>query len=343
MIDFKSNFDVVKACTDAIVNTVNCVGVMGKGVALQFKQKYPDNFKKYKKACDNKKVVPGKMFVVDTGLLQPRFIVNFPTKDHWRGNSKAEYIIDGLKDLKKVLVENDIKSISIPPLGCGNGGLVWEDVKKYITEALADTNVNVIVAEPYDKKVFNVIKNSASDTITEFRALVILAIRMYNSALSGIYELGNIEIQKLVYFLAYLSGDVKLIKQYQKGQYGPYNPQLRNALINMSHFLTGVGDGMVVDHIDVTAEALEKSTDLVKKNAKLGLILKKLEKIIYGYETLYGMELLGTVHWICKENDGQSLDEIISRVQSWNSRKKAIMSHQDITNAYEHLVSCGIV
>lgn len=343
MIEFRSNFDVVVARVDAVVNTVNCVGVMGKGIALQFKQKYPENFKKYKRACDNKQVVPGKMFVVKTGGAQPKFIINFPTKDHWRGNSKAQYIIDGLKDLKNIIIENNIKSIAVPPLGCGNGGLMWEDVKLYIKEALSGIDADIIIAEPYENKTFNAIKSSTSDTITSFRALVIFAIRIYNSALSGIYELGNIEIQKLVYFLACLSGDKKLIAQYQQGQYGPYNPKLKNALINMSHFLTGLGDGTEVDHIDVTEEALEKSKELVDKDIYLKSVLQELSKIIYGYETLYGMELLGTVHWVCKNYDNRSLADVILHVQSWNARKRAIMSEQDITVAYKHLIDCGMI
>lgn len=343
MIEFRSNFDVVVARVDAVVNTVNCVGVMGKGIALQFKQKYPENFKTYKRACDCKKVVLGKMFVVNTGLVQPKFIINFPTKDHWRGNSKAQYIINGLKDLKDVIIEKNIKSIAIPPLGCGNGGLMWEDVKQYIKDALSDVKADIIVAEPYIAKTFNAIESSKSCTMTSFRALVILAIRMYNSALSEIYELGNIEIQKLVYFLAYLSDDKKLIAQYQQGRYGPYNPKLKNALINMSSFLTGLGDGMGVDHIDVKWDAFLKATEIVDKDIYLKSVLCKLKKIIYGYETLYGMELLGTVHWVCKNYENRSLNDIVLRVQSWNSRKKAIMSEHDIRIAYEHLMHCDMV
>jgi O-acetyl-ADP-ribose deacetylase (regulator of RNase III) len=124
---------------DAIVNTVNCVGVMGKGIALQFRNKWPDNARAYEAACKARDVRPGRMFVFDAGgLVKPHFIVNFPTKDHWKGKSKIEFIGDGLVDLVAQVRRLRIKSIAIPPLGCGNGGLDWEDVRPLIEQAFAD-------------------------------------------------------------------------------------------------------------------------------------------------------------------------------------------------------------
>lgn len=343
MIKFEENFDILNADVDAVVNTVNCVGIMGKGIALQFKQKFQDNFKKYKKACDNKQVKIGKMFVVETGLFKPKIVINFPTKDHWRGNSKIEYITEGLKDLKRVISEFNIKSIALPPLGCGNGGLEWDIVKKEITESLSDLNLEVIVAELYSKKAFVAIQAAKSETMTPFRALVIKAIRLYNEALCGIYELGNIEIQKLVYFLAAITGDERLLSQYQKGDFGPYNPKLKNALINMSSFLTGIGDGQVIDHIDTTGMATQKADEFIKKDSSLANNLNRLSHVIQGYETMYGMELLGTVHWVCNNNKPNSLKEIIDSVHAWNDRKRDIMNEHDITLAYNHLKDCNLV
>jgi len=123
---------------DVIVNTVNCVGVMGKGIALQFKKKWPENFKAYADACKRKEVKTGKMHVFNAGALAtPKFVINFPTKDHWRGKSKVEYITEGLKDLVKVIKELNIHSIALPPLGCGNGGLEWELVKELIEKSFS--------------------------------------------------------------------------------------------------------------------------------------------------------------------------------------------------------------
>jgi len=125
--------DLLRETTDAIVNTVNCVGVMGKGIALQFKQRWPKNFKEYEAAAKRKEIKPGTMLIYDLGEWEkPRYIVNFPTKVHWRGDSELEYVEEGLRDLVKQVNRLGIKSISLPPLGCGNGGLRWEDVRPRI-------------------------------------------------------------------------------------------------------------------------------------------------------------------------------------------------------------------
>ena len=121
---------------DAIVNAVNCVGVMGKGIALQFKHKFPDNFKAYQSACKAGEVRIGRMFVHDNGeVARPRYIVNFPTKDHWRDSSRVEFIQSGLVDLVAQVKQLQIKSIAIPALGCGNGGLNWDEVRQLIKYA----------------------------------------------------------------------------------------------------------------------------------------------------------------------------------------------------------------
>ena len=149
MLEFKHG-NLLKEKTDAIVNTVNCVGVMGKGIALQFKQAFPDNFKQYKKACDTGKVKPGEMFITPTGqLLNPRYIINFPTKRHWRSKSKLEDVQSGLNALVKDVQRLELKSIAIPPLGCGNGGLDWAVVKPLIIDAFAPLlDVHIVLFEP---------------------------------------------------------------------------------------------------------------------------------------------------------------------------------------------------
>ncbi len=135
---------------DAIVNTVNCVGVMGKGIALQFKNKWPGNYKIYRAACEAGEVRVGKMLVFDCGgLVKPNYIINFPTKDHWRGKSEIEFIEKGLVDLINQVKRLGIKRIAVPPLGCGNGGLLWVQVRPLIEEAFAAVpDVEVRLFEP---------------------------------------------------------------------------------------------------------------------------------------------------------------------------------------------------
>ena len=140
----------MKADAEALVNTVNCVGVMGRGVALQFKNKFPANFKAYKVACDRGEVQPGRMLVYDLGVLNsPRYIINFPTKRHWKGKSRIEDIVTGLAALKAEIESRGIKSIALPPLGCGLGGLDWAEVRPLIDRALGNTpGLCTIVFEP---------------------------------------------------------------------------------------------------------------------------------------------------------------------------------------------------
>ena len=145
--------DLLNANTTALVNTVNTVGVMGKGIALQFKEAFPNNTKKYIEACKNKELFPGKLLAIWDANLQlgEKLIINFPTKVHWRQPSKYEYIEKGLVALRKLIIQEKIQSIAIPPLGCGNGGLEWKIVKGMIYKFLEDLDIDVILFEPNDR------------------------------------------------------------------------------------------------------------------------------------------------------------------------------------------------
>ncbi len=142
--------DLLMADAEALVNTVNCVGVMGKGIAFQFKKAFLENFKAYKAACRRREVRPGRMFVFETGqMFNPRYIINFPTKRHWRGKSRYEDIESGLKDLIREVRKRKIRSIAIPPLGSGLGGLQWGRVKGMIEAAFEEMqDVRVKLYEP---------------------------------------------------------------------------------------------------------------------------------------------------------------------------------------------------
>src|SRR5882724_9671850 len=148
MIELKRG-DILLSEADALVNSVNCVGIMGRGIALQFRKTFPENFKAYRAACERKEVRPGKMLVYETGVLQPRFIINFPTKRHWRGKSRIEDIDAGLHALVKEIRDRRIRSVALPPLGCGLGGLDWNVVRPKIIRAFEELpKVRVLLFEP---------------------------------------------------------------------------------------------------------------------------------------------------------------------------------------------------
>ena len=328
---------------DAIVNTVNCVGVMGKGIALQFKNKWPANYQQYEFACKQKRVKTGKMFVYDSGgLIKPNFIINFPTKDHWRGDSKIEYIQDGLQDLIAQIRQLKIKSIAIPPLGCGNGGLEWAEVKPLIEEAFKNApDVEVRLFEPSGTPSAKEMEvKTTKPKMTNGRAAILKAIETYCDV--G-YGLSKIEIQKLAYFLQHAGENLKLT--FQKNTYGPYSDQLRHALNNMEgHYIVGLGDGVVESEIEPVPEAIEEAESYITNsgNNDLSERIDRMSALIDGFQSPYGMELLATVHWVAtQEPSVNSVESATVAVHAWNSRKKQLMSPQHVNVAWSRLESQG--
>lgn len=185
MIEYRSG-DILRDEAEALVNTVNCVGVMGRGIALQFKRAFPENFAAYAEACRQERVNPGRMFVFATGqLTPPRYIINFPTKRHWRGKSRLDDIEAGLEDLVAVIRDNGIRSVAVPPLGAGLGGLDWSDARPRIATALSILDdVSVSVYEPSATPVAaSVAMNTKRPTMTAGRAVLVELMRRYLAGL----------------------------------------------------------------------------------------------------------------------------------------------------------------
>ena len=152
MIEYKTG-DLLAERAETLVNAVNCAGVMGRGIALQFKHAFPENFKAYARACRQRKVRPGRMFVFELKQTAgPRYIINFPTKRHWRGKSRMADIDAGLRALTEEIRSRGIRSVALPPLGCGLGGLDWPEVRERI-QAVSENlpEVRITVFEPGDR------------------------------------------------------------------------------------------------------------------------------------------------------------------------------------------------
>lgn len=328
---------------DAIVNTVNCEGVMGKGIALQFKNKWPSNFDHYADACKAGLVRPGIMFVHDTGgLVKPNFIINFPTKDTWRAKSRVEFIRDGLVDLVEQIKKLGIRSIAIPPLGCGNGGLDWNVVRPIIEKAFAPlADVEVRLFEPTGAPAPKTMEvRTQRPAMTPGRAAVLKVLETYGEL--G-YGLSRIEVQKLAYFLQCAGQPLKLT--FEKNMYGPYSEQLRHVLTKIEgHFIRGLGDGVVDAEIEPTAEALREADEFVENNGLHDLTqrVNKVHQLIEGFQSSYGMELLASVHWVAINTDAKNdLDKIVEAIHNWNPRKKALMRREHIEIARDRLISEG--
>lgn len=323
---------------DAIVNTINCVGVMGKGIALQFKNKWPANFSAYKAACTAGRVRTGKMFVYDCGgLVKPHFIINFPTKNDWRGKSKIDFIRDGLADLVLQIKERSIRSIAIPPLGCGNGGLDWSEVQPLIEDAFSDlSEVDVRLYPPEGApNPKSMVVRTARPKMTAGRAAILKVLDTYR--MLG-YGLSRIEAQKLAYFLQEAGEQLKL--SFVQHHFGPYSPELRHALERMEgHFIRGLGDGVVEAEIAPDPDALIEATEFVREqgNAELDARVDRVNNLIEGFQSPYGMELLSTVHWAATRNRADTLSAVVETVHSWSDRKRRLMKKEHIEAAWQRL------
>lgn len=331
--------DLFTQHAEAIVNTVNCVGVMGRGVALQFKKRYPDNFREYENACKRQEVVPGKMFVNFTGsLVNPKYIINFPTKRHWKGKSKIEDIKNGLDDLIKVIRTYDIKSIALPPLGSGLGGLDWQHVKALIASKLEElVEVDIIVFEPHGTNSYELkMKNMKAPNMTPGRAALVGLIHRYLTGLLDPY-ITLLEVHKLMYFLQVCGEPLRL--NFTKAAYGPYAENLRHVLHAIEgHFITGYSDGgdKPDKQLNLIPGTYEDANGFLQKHPGTLNNFQRVSELVKGFESSFGLELLSTVHWVVTHNKLNNLDDLVDKVYSWNSRKKQFTKRQ-ILVAYERL------
>jgi len=324
--------NLLDAQVDAVVNTVNTKGVMGKGIALMFKEAFPENFKAYASACKQDEVIVGKMFVTQSpSLTGPRYIINFPTKKHWIHPSKLEYVTKGLEDLVRIIRENKIHSIALPPLGCGNGGLEWDVVKKHIEGYLGQLpEVDVLVYEP-TQTYQNKSKTTGVEKLTPSRAMLLELIRRY-SVLG--FECSNLEIHKLAYFLQrfILGMGLKDVTrwEFKAAQYGPYAENLRHTLDALDgsylHAAKRLADAGALEPISLNIKkAGEIEHYVVEKLEQTYLTaLQSAEKLIDGFETPFLMELLATVDWVQKENpEFLDTEGVMAEIANWDGGGKA--------------------
>jgi O-acetyl-ADP-ribose deacetylase (regulator of RNase III) len=318
--------NLLDAQVDAIVNTVNTVGVMGKGIALMFKEKFPDNYRLYALACKRDVVEIGKMFVTSSPELGgPRLIINFPTKKNWRSPSKLEWIEEGLKDLHRVIEHYNIRSIAIPPLGSGNGGLEWSKVRSLIEAELAGIpEVEVVVYEP-TAKYQNVAKGRGVEKLTPARALIAEMIRRY--ALLGL-DCSILEVQKLAWLLTRvlarcgLRDPLKL--SFSAERYGPYAPELSHLLNALDgsylHCEKRVADASPFDVIHFDQEWKPRLLAYLATGDAAAYVeaIDKTDAIIDGFQSPLGMEALATVDWLLmREHAEPTVAGMRQALKSW--------------------------
>ena len=342
MITFKTG-NILDERAEALVNTVNCVGVMGRGIALQFKRAFPANFRAYEAACRRGEVQPGRMFVFATGqLAPPRYIINFPTKRHWRGKSRLSDIDAGLVALVTEIARRDIRSVAVPPLGSGLGGLNWADVRPRIEQALGGLpGVLVTVFEP-DGQVAVMPSGSASrvPAMTPGRAALIGLMQRY---LDGLMDpiVTLLEVHKLMYFMQEAGEPLRL--RYLAGPYGPYAENLRHVLQAVDgHFVSGYTDGgdEPGKQLELVPGASDRASSVLDRQPETRARFERVARLVQGFESPFGLELLATVHWIVTREGATAGAEIVARAYQWAERKRQFSDRQ-LRLAIEVLVEQG--
>lgn len=318
--------DILKDDSDAIVNTVNCVGIMGRGIALQFKNAWPENFKAYEVACKREEVQPGRMFVFDTEqLTSPRYIINFPTKRHWRGKSRMQDIDSGLIALVAEIQQRGIRSIAIPPLGSGLGGLEWSDVLpriEHVMKSLPDVRVRIY--EPNGAPQADKMHHSREvPNMTAGRAALVELMSRY---MRGLLDptISLLEVHKLMYFMQEAGEPLRL--KYVRAPYGPYAENLRHVLKAIEgHMVAGYADGGddPTKPLSLVPGIAGEATGFLNAHPPTKERFDRVGALVDGFETPFGLELLATVYWIAKNDESaHSGADVVARIHDWNDRKK---------------------
>jgi O-acetyl-ADP-ribose deacetylase (regulator of RNase III) len=335
--------NLLEAHTQALVNTVNTVGVMGKGIALQFKEAFPMNFKIYVAECKKKELITGKLLVVKEQTLKgEKIIINFPTKTEWYLKSKYEYIEEGLIELAKVIEEHKIESIAIPPLGCGNGGLNWDKVRPMIEKYLGQlVNVDILVFEPFEgvKEILKQQEAKKEIKLTPARAMLLYTMFYYETLGENV---SLFVANKLAYFLQRL-GEKSLNKlKFEASHYGPYSVQVEHLLHNVNgKYLKGLEQMNVkaFEPLELQYDKVKEISDYIKKelSAEQRTRLSNLIKLIDGFQSALSLEILATVDFVKKDKPGIGQEDIVKTIHNWSERKRKLFQEKYIYIANNQL------
>lgn len=334
--------DMLQSNAEALVNTVNTMGVMGKGIALQFKETFPENFRIYAEACRHDAVAPGKLLITrDRDLAgRERIIVNFPTKKHWRYPSRYEYIADGLKELARIIPEQGIRSIAIPPLGCGNGRLEWTKVKPMIENALGGLDIDIVVFEPDAGIKQELQKRNTNKEIhlTPARGLLAYAMFYYDS----LGENCSLFVaNKLAYFLQRVGVRSFSRIKFTASYYGPYSQNIAHLVYDLNgSYIKGFEqmNAAAFEPLKMQYDRIKEVSEYVRTlDEKDQKGLKDMIALVSGFESTLALEILASVDFVRREHPGISLEDATDAVHNWTERKNRLFKDEYIKIAYEHI------
>ncbi len=321
--------DLLDSTAEALVNTVNCEGYMGKGIAYQFKMKFPENNIDYVKVCKSGALTVGKLhYYRENGKI----IINFPTKNKWRAKSKMEYIENGLSALVQLIIQQNIKSIAIPPLGSGNGGLIWSEVKNLIENKLSTLpdDIQVYIYEPSQ----NYKAKPVAEPKLSMSALVLIEIK------KGLNQFDKLRLQKTAYFINIFSKSEYF--KFKAHKFGPYN----NSIVIISRTIKSFQEYHGVTEPEDVYRILYNK--IVSEKVRLNLeqlmpFVKQAIDYVNSIETNHELECLATILFLLQEKRGLSEEEIVLNFKAWSEDKVARFTEQDILRAIYKLEESKII
>jgi O-acetyl-ADP-ribose deacetylase (regulator of RNase III) len=320
--------NLLESDAEALVNTVNTVGVMGKGIALQFKNNFPNNFKKYSEACKNKELKIGQLLITEENVLSgKKIIINFPTKTNWRLPSEYSYIEAGLEELVKVIEEKHIKSIAIPPLGAGNGGLDWNKVKPILEKYLSQTKAEVFIYEP-NATIKEVLKKERVK-LTPARAMLLSVL--YDLVRNGEF-VSEFASEKIAYFLQKFGAKEAFKLEFKSNFHGPYSGKVKHVLYFLNgSYIMGYSskDKKPFEELGIIMESEKEVDEFLSKpeNVEYKKITEKTKDFLSGFYSSFGLELLSTIDFIMKEKNIAEEKDIINALENWSNRKKTMFTN----------------
>lgn len=319
--------NVLDSEAEALINTVNTDGIMGKGIALQFKKAFPTNFKLYQQACKDKIIAIGKLFITkDSNITSgTKYIINFPTKQSWRKPSEYSFIESGLDDLLRILQANNIKSIAIPPLGAGNGGLEWEKVKNIIERKLSNLDIDILVYEP--NAIIKEHLKTERIKLTDARALLLYVL--YDLVKNGEY-VSEFSSEKICYFLQRLGAKKYFKLSFTPNFYGPYSGKVKYVLnILNGSYIMGYSDmnKKPFEPLTLVADGYDDVKKHIENDAVLFDIANKTTEFLNGFYSDFALELLSSLDFLSLELKTTNINELTQKLESWSDRKRSLFSN----------------
>ena len=332
--------DLLKSEAQALVNTVNTEGVMGKGLALQFKSAFPENYKIYRNACKKGQFSVGQMLITEEIDIfgNRKLIINFPTKTTWRKPSEYEYIHQGLVVLRQEIQNRGIKSIAIPPLGSRNGGLDWNRVRQMIETELADLDCNIMLYQPTEQILDRLEDEKVKLTPARAMLLDVLCDLVANGEF-----VSEFASEKIVYFLQRFNAEKIFNLQFNKAPYGPYSGKVRYVLRYLNgSYVMGLCElqqkpfeplFIVSGTEQIVREYLDREEHKSYKE-----IANKVKDFLGAYYSNFSLELLSTMDFLlCQDqrlvkwyerNDDEIVAIILDDIALWNNRKERLFSNE---------------